>query len=247
MIKRQGLWLTLVLLALGLATQAFAQEKTDAKAEKKDQLSATGTWKWTSTTRDNQTRENTLKLTQEGEKVTGVFVGRNNQETAIEEGKLKDGQVTFTITREFNNQKFISKYKGKLTADTIKGTIETEFNGQTRSREWEAKREQAAATGTWTWSIARQDGTSMEFAVKLKQDGEKLTGVSVFNNNETAIEEGKVNGKEVSFQVTRERNGNRFTTKFQGQIDGDTLKGKIQAKWGDQDREFDWEAKRAKE
>ncbi|HEX2974008.1 MAG TPA: hypothetical protein VHP11_16875 [Tepidisphaeraceae bacterium] len=247
MIKRQGLLRTLVLLAisLGMATPLLGQEKADTKTETKPV--ATGTWKWTIAMRDGQTRESVVRLIQDGQKLTGVLLGRNNQETPIEDGQIKDGEVTFTVTREFNNQKFVSKYKGKLTGDTIKGTNDMDFNGQSRSREWEAKREQAIATGTWKWSFTRQDGTSMEFAVKLAQDGEKLTGVSLFNNNETAIEEGKITGKAVSFVVTRERNGNRFTTKFQGQIEGNTLKGKIQARWGDQDREFDWEAKRSKE
>jgi hypothetical protein len=34
-----------------------------------------------------------------------------------------------------------SKYKGKVSRETIKGTIEFERDGQTQSRDWEAKRE----------------------------------------------------------------------------------------------------------
>ena len=41
-----------------------------------------GTWKW-SVTFNDQTREQTLKLKLEGDKLTGSMVGRNNQETAI--------------------------------------------------------------------------------------------------------------------------------------------------------------------
>src|SRR2546423_15191481 len=36
---------------------------------------ATGTWKWTSTF-NNNTVESTLKLKQDGDKLTGVYVGR---------------------------------------------------------------------------------------------------------------------------------------------------------------------------
>lgn len=99
----------------------------------------TGTWKWT-TTRNNQTREQTLKLKLEGDKLTGSMPGRNNQDTAIENATFKDGEIAFTVTREFNNQKFVQKYKGKLSGDTIKGKIETERDGQTQSRDWEAKK-----------------------------------------------------------------------------------------------------------
>src|SRR5256885_1977493 len=92
-----------------------------ARAEDKAKL--TGTWKW-SVTVNNQTRETTLKLKQDGDKLTGAVVGRNNQETAIEDASFKDGQVSFKVTRERNGQKRTTKYTGKLSGDTIKGKAE---------------------------------------------------------------------------------------------------------------------------
>jgi hypothetical protein len=117
----------------GLANWACAADGADP----------TGTWKW-SVTMKNQSRETTLKLKLEGDQLTGGIVGRNNRETAIDDAAFKDGEVSFAMTRERNGQKFTVKYKGKLEGDTIKGTAESERNGKTRSREWEAKREAAA-------------------------------------------------------------------------------------------------------
>ncbi|MBI3863311.1 MAG: hypothetical protein HY290_15580 [Planctomycetia bacterium] len=105
-----------------------------------DKPDPTGTWKW-SVTFNNETREQTLKLKVDGEKLSGTLVGRNNQETAIDDGKFKDGEVSFSVTRERNGQKRTTKYKGKVEGDTIKGKAESERNGQTNSRDWEAKRE----------------------------------------------------------------------------------------------------------
>lgn len=102
----------------------------------------TGTWKW-STERNGQTIETTLKLKQEGEKVTGTITGRNNTETNIEDGKVTGEEVTFQVTREFNGNKIVQKFKGKLSGDSIKGTIEFERNGETQSRDWEAKKDKA--------------------------------------------------------------------------------------------------------
>ncbi len=96
-----------------------------------------GSWKWTMTVGD-QARETTLKLKLEGDKLTGAIVGRNNQETAIENAKYKDGEISFSTTRERNGQKFTSKYSGKLSGDTIKG--KQERGDQARSSDWEAKR-----------------------------------------------------------------------------------------------------------
>lgn len=105
-----------------------------------DKPDPTGTWKW-SMTFNNQTREATLKLKLEGDKLTGAMLGRNDQETQIEDGKFKDGELSFSVTRERNGQKFTVKYSGKVDGDTIKGKQEFEREGQTRSRDWEAKRE----------------------------------------------------------------------------------------------------------
>ena len=101
---------------------------------------ATGTWKWTSMFGNNSI-ESTLKLKQEGDKLTGVYVGRNNTESPIEEGTIKDNMVNFKIVREFNGNKFTMKYSGTLSGDTIKGKTEFERDGQAQSRDWEAKRQ----------------------------------------------------------------------------------------------------------
>lgn len=116
------------LLAVCLATPVSAADKA----------SVTGTWKWSFTPPNGgQAMETTLKLKQDGEKLTGTVTGRNNTESAIEEGKVKDGEVTFNVSRERNGTKTVMTYKGKLTEDTIKGTIGRE--GQD-PRPWEAKR-----------------------------------------------------------------------------------------------------------
>jgi hypothetical protein len=86
----------------------------------------------------------TLKLKVDGEKLTGTLSspGRDGQttETKIAEGKVKGEEVSFTVTREFNGNKMVSKYNGKVSADAIKGKIESERNGTPQSRDWEAKR-----------------------------------------------------------------------------------------------------------
>ena len=104
-----------------------------------DKPDPTGTWKW-SATFNNNTREFTLKLKLDGDKLTGAMVGRNDNETAIEDASFKDGQVVFSISRERNGQKRTTKYTAKLDGDTLKGKLEFERNGEKQSRDWEAKR-----------------------------------------------------------------------------------------------------------
>jgi hypothetical protein len=113
--------------AFQLTSTAFADDKPDP----------TGTWKWTAMM-GNNSREVTLKLKLDGDKLTGAMVGRNGNETKIDDGAtFKDGEVSFSVTRMRQNNKVVQKYTGKLTGDTIKGKISAE--GQ-EDRDWEAKR-----------------------------------------------------------------------------------------------------------
>jgi hypothetical protein len=126
------------IVALGLLSQAQAEDK---KAD------ASGTWTWTAPSRGGGggERKMTLKLKTEGDKVTGTLSapGRDGtpRDTEIADGKIKGDEVSFTVTREFNGNKMTSKYSGKVSADSIKGKMEFERNGETQSRDWEAKRE----------------------------------------------------------------------------------------------------------
>jgi len=107
-----------------------------------DKASPTGTWKW-STKAGDAVRETTLKLKLEGDVLTGTVSGRNNSENKIEDGKFKDGEVAFSVTRERNGQKSTMTFKAKLDGDTLKGKIEGTRDGKTTSRDFEAKREKA--------------------------------------------------------------------------------------------------------
>ena len=119
-----------------------------ASAEDKA-VSATGNYSWSTPGRDGGAeRKFNLTLTQDGEKLTGKVKtpGREGavNETAIADGSVKAGEVSFTVTREMNGTKRVSKYTGKLTADAITGKITSQDrDGKDQSRDWTAKRDAA--------------------------------------------------------------------------------------------------------
>jgi hypothetical protein len=127
-------------LALGFVAQTQAQDKKADPA---------GNWTWTMPGRNGgPDRKMTLKIKVEGDKVTGKLAtpGRDgaNTETDITEAKLKGDELTFTVVREFNGNKMTSKYTGKVTAESIKGKVETQRgDNDPQTRDWEAKREAA--------------------------------------------------------------------------------------------------------
>jgi len=133
------------LLLTALAAFAFTQFSPVQAADEKAAPVA-GTYSWTSPGRNGgPERKSTLKIKQEGDKITGNISspGRDGAavETPIADAKLTGSDLTFKVTREFNGNKFVSSYTGKVTAESIKGKMEFERNGEKSSRDWEAKRE----------------------------------------------------------------------------------------------------------
>jgi uncharacterized protein (DUF2147 family) len=101
-------------------------------------------------------------------------------------------------------------------------------------------------TGTWKYT-AEVNGQSIDVMIKLKLEGDKLTGTVSVLDTETKIEDAKYKDGEVSFKVNREMNGNKFTLKYMGTIKGDTFKGKRELERDGEKNTRDFEAKRAKE
>jgi hypothetical protein len=205
---------------------------------------AEGTWKWSLT---GQTGETILTLKQEGQKLTGSYTNQFGK-AEIADGAFKDETVTFKVNREFNGQAFVIKYSGKLSGDKITGKSEFDVNGQTRALEWNAKRDaaKAAAAGNWNTALIISDGNRIEGTMKLKQDGDKLTGAVARNDSETQIQDGKISGDDIAFTVVRDRDGRKVTAKYKGKITGDSIKGKVESDWSGDWQTLDWEGARAK-
>ncbi|MCA9172586.1 MAG: hypothetical protein KDB23_33205, partial [Planctomycetales bacterium] len=186
-----GLVLGLNLLSLGAA---YA-ETTSSPA---------GVWTWERSGRDGQVRTSTLKLKLDDDKLSGNMQGRNGRETPIEEATYKDNQVAFRVKRTFNDREMVQMYAGKLDGDTIVGTIKFERQGQPMEREWKATRK-FDPTGTWTWEFAGRNGNTWTSTLKLKLEGDKLTGVVLGREDrEFPIKDASFKGNEIAFQVTRQ-------------------------------------------
>jgi hypothetical protein len=92
----------------------------------------------------------------------------------------------------------------------------------------------ADVSGKWTYEQpGRGGGPGRPVTITLTQDGSKLTGSVPGMGRGGAdvppseITNGKVDGDKVSFEVVREFNGNKITSKYEGTVAGDEMKLKI--------------------
>ena len=77
---------------------------------------ASGTWKW-----PVGKTVMTLRLNQEGDKLTGALIADHGPETVIEDGKYNQGGISFKVSRQVGKAMATAEYAGKVNGDTIKG------------------------------------------------------------------------------------------------------------------------------
>jgi hypothetical protein len=109
-----------------------------------------------------------------------------------------------------------------------------------------AQGEKADPVGTWKCEYEIAD-MKRESTLLVKKDGEKLAGTMTWQDKkESKLKDVKLKDGELTFSAERELMDNKFTIKFKLKVEGDKLKGKAEADFGGETREFDIEGKREK-
>src|ERR1700678_4477628 len=81
----------------------------------------------------------------------------------------------------------------------------------------------ADVTGNWVFSIPGPDGTSRDTYFRLKQEGNKLSGVVQQGFNNRTIENGTVDGNHVKFDTSFTGRGQTMTVTYEGDFNGEEL------------------------
>ena len=99
--------------------------------------------------------------------------------------------------------------------------------------------------GTWKLEISTPNGRTFENTLLIKRDAGDLAGTMTGRRGESEIsdiesdEEGNI-----SFTVTRERNGEEFVIQYKGEVDGDKITGTAEIDAGGQTFEMEFEGER---
>jgi hypothetical protein len=104
----------------------------------------------------------------------------------------------------------------------------------------------ADPTGTWKWTTQSPNG-GIETTLKLETKDGKLTGAYSNQFGDTAISNASIKDDAIAFEVVRDLGGTKYVVKYRGKLEGDTIKGTLEApgRDGGEAMKLDWNAKRA--
>lgn len=105
----------------------------------------------------------------------------------------------------------------------------------------------ADPSGTWKWTSHSPNG-DIDTTLKLEVKDGKVTGAYSNQFGDAAISNASVTGDAIAFEVVRDLGGQKFVVKYHGKLDGDSIKGTIEAAGpdGGEAMKLDWDAKRVK-
>ncbi len=135
------------LITAALALTALALPLGCGVAAAKPTVNPAGRWKLAVGT-NSQTGtgfQPTLSIRREGGKLVGGLSHSTNgrvEDRPLEDVRLEGSNLFFTVTvaSSGGGPPMTRKYRSTISGDTIKGQVEIEFGGETRTRDWEAKR-----------------------------------------------------------------------------------------------------------
>ncbi len=93
-----------------------------------------GTWKCEYEI-GGQKRTATLVMKKDGDKLVGTMSWPDQKDTMVKDLTLKDGNLTFSVVRQFMDNKITCEYKMTLDGDKFKGKGAAEFEGE--KTEWD--------------------------------------------------------------------------------------------------------------
>ena len=200
--------------------------------------SVSGTYEGIVKTPDAREIKISLELKSEGEKLSGR-VTHGDKTAEITEGKMENGTLTLNFG---NNRTFLAKVDGdKLVGEAIDGTAKIPLELKkvppaTAAAPAAAPSASAPAevnlNGSWE-AVADANGQTVPFLLKLKVDGETVTGSSSSQLGEATIKSGSWKGGKLAFDLEGASGVISMTAVvIDGKLSGDfDFAGQAQGKW----------------
>src|SRR5262249_18296832 len=115
------------------------KRKFDARRVQVPTANLAGSWELTVPYQPGITFRATLKVAQTGSALTGTYVGEQG-ETPVTDGLILGDEIIAAVACNRDGKKYKLKYTGRVTQDTIKGSVDYDFDGMTGFLPFEGKR-----------------------------------------------------------------------------------------------------------
>jgi hypothetical protein len=204
-----------------------------AAAATADDVKPDGQWRFVVAMPDGGELNLKVTLKQADGKLGGTLVGDDSVETEITDAELKNGELTFKISRDLGGQQLNSTFTGKLTAGEFDGSVDYDLGGQTGTLAVKGQRAANAVLGTWKLAIVTPDGNKLEPVATFRQEGDGICGTLVGDDgNEVKLEETSFKDDELLFTLKTDFGGQGLVAKwlvakFRGKLDGGSLAGTV--------------------
>ncbi len=190
-----------------------------------------GLWKISLTLEDGKKLQPTLRLQRADKQLSGSYLGASGKETPLKEVLFKDGELSFRVVDMIDGDKVPIHYLGRLNGDKLNGTAKLGTGTDVVTLKFQAEKMEtptANVAGNWLLKVAFQPGQSFDPVLKIAQNGSSLSGLYQGEQGETPIKDGLVFGDVFTFEVIRARNGKKYRLRYQGKVNGDTMKGSVE-------------------
>ena len=220
----------LSLLTVGIIPFAFLVSSEIAPAQETKttkKVSPIGNWSWLRKSGDKQIESKITVIKKEGK-----FFGKltdDEQELELKNAKLEDGQFSFAVTPHKESPDKQIKFKGKLSADQIKGKMSYTINGDIKTKDWVAKRVQSfdAITGKWNLEFETPDGNQLEFEIEVKKKNNRGISLRFTNQDSTEISNIKFKNDILTFESKQQYEGEPLKVEWDLKLDGEALDGAL--------------------
>jgi hypothetical protein len=205
-----------------------------------------GMWQWKFTMPDGSEVSPVVKFRTKDGELAGTSRFRAGSEKPLANIKLKGSDVSFDVVREYEGEKVVTHYSGKLNGNAITGKITSKSHGEEQIYDWEAKR-LVGIDGAWRMYVDTGGDWPQESRFTLKQEGEKVSGKFGGFRGDTDIHHGRFKDGKLSFEVEiRGRSGEKSTNWYFGRLTNDAMVGRVDMGRFRGGRETnDWSALRA--
>ncbi|MDR3723114.1 MAG: hypothetical protein P4K83_01325 [Terracidiphilus sp.] len=176
-----------------------------------------GTWKGTIDLQ-GQNVQVILHLSVDGAKLTGKVERENAPASELSEGKVEGDTIRFSIQAEYDGGTYPVQFHGKLKDDVLEGSLSTPDSSWVSPVKLQRDISKAAVdvSGTWKGSFDFQ-GTPVALVIKLQTVNGVIQGtVEGLPTTPATITNARLSGKELSFKVNTDYEGQTHTLQFLG-------------------------------